>query len=322
MPQFEIRKQIRIGWHARGDSLSERIQNVSIESSNHAISGDKVVHENALRVLKRGTCLFKVGSNSGTGHFRRFVLSSDNSQIIWFSAKKSQSACTSKLSRLFFNFSKVFSKSVPIGSITEIIYGQNTETFERLGLPQLSDTSFTIVYARGTKSVNVIAKSERIFSIWTKSLEHLSVLAQSRSKVLSELNGNLPHGCDRSEQCLPELHFDIPDKNKVHPFSAFIRQGRFLSKETSLKNLESQYHKLEAALKRMNEKRVAKHIVASPFYTNVNFFISKLSDKLHIAGQYLMAESLQDAEDEIWFCQQDIEALDEMLRCIAFWKQE
>eukprot|EP00475_Leptophrys_vorax_P023326 TRINITY_DN3191_c0_g1_i3.p1 TRINITY_DN3191_c0_g1~~TRINITY_DN3191_c0_g1_i3.p1 ORF type:complete len:285 (+),score=71.33 TRINITY_DN3191_c0_g1_i3:72-926(+) len=222
--EIGVNPSIRIGWHARGESLSERRQCLSIESSNHLITGDDVVRENALRVLRRGTCLFKLGSYSGIGHFRRFLLSADNSQIIWFSSKKSQANCT-----------------IPIDSITEIVYGQVTETFGRLGATALEDTSFSIVYANGSKCVNLIAKCQRIFNIWTKTLEHLVIL--SKTEALSELN---------------ELYVDLPEKNKVHPFSDFIGSSLWKPQRStstpSLKSLEIQLTKMEAVLKKLSDK--------------------------------------------------------------------
>jgi hypothetical protein len=107
-----------------------------------------------LSFMKKGTPFLKYGQH-GYPHFRQFQLSSDNTRLQWFSQSKSLKNTT-----------------ISICDMDEIRIGQTTPTFAKHRAPELSKSSFSVLYNHG-KTLDVIAKDPNEFKLWTEGLRQL-----------------------------------------------------------------------------------------------------------------------------------------------------
>lgn len=73
---------------------------------------------------------------------------------------------------------------VEIGLIDEIVLGQTTDIFKRELQPNLVSTSFSIIYSKKSRSLDLIAKTFYDFRLWVDTLNSmLSFLAKGEGNV-------------------------------------------------------------------------------------------------------------------------------------------
>ncbi|XAR73612.1 hypothetical protein NMG60_11007640 [Bertholletia excelsa] len=105
--------------------------------------------EQALVSLKKGAHLLKYGRR-GKPKFCACRLSTDERFLIWYSGLEE--------------------KQLRISSITKIIRGQRTTNFQRQLQPEKEDQSFSIVYANGQHSLDLICKDTSQADSWCLGL--------------------------------------------------------------------------------------------------------------------------------------------------------
>jgi len=115
----------------------------------------KVSLFDAFPYLARGSSMMKFGKR-GKPHFRIVQLSPDSGYLLWFSANK------------YMDQSKI-----AINSVTSVMMGQHTENFKNMKWTSLSPCSFSVIYDKGTKTLDLVAKSSDEALLWVHALRKL-----------------------------------------------------------------------------------------------------------------------------------------------------
>ncbi|ETO00745.1 Ran GTPase binding protein, partial [Reticulomyxa filosa] len=101
----------------------------------------------------------------GSG-YRTFRLSDDHKYLIWFSQKKDKE-----------------NTRIPIKDIVEIKIGKESDVVRRSKAEDIHETSFTVVYGKDAKQLNVTAKSPKEAFVWAQGLKILSDAAKRGTNV-------------------------------------------------------------------------------------------------------------------------------------------
>lgn len=112
--------------------------------------GDSRDIEQAITALKKGSYLLKYGRR-GKPKFCPFKLSNDESLLIWYSGKEE--------------------KKVKLSTVSKIIPGQRTATFQRYPRPEKEYQSFSLIY--NDRSLDLICKDKDEAEIWFAGLKAL-----------------------------------------------------------------------------------------------------------------------------------------------------
>ncbi|XP_047306824.1 PH, RCC1 and FYVE domains-containing protein 1-like [Impatiens glandulifera] len=127
--------------------------------------------EQAIIALKKGAQLLKYG-RKGKPKFCPFRLSSDESSLIWISGSGE--------------------KSLKLASIARIIPGQRTVVFRRYLRPEKDYLSFSLIYNKGKRSLDLICKDRVEAEVWIAGLKALISAGQGgRSKIDGWSDGGL-----------------------------------------------------------------------------------------------------------------------------------
>ncbi|XP_061364263.1 PH, RCC1 and FYVE domains-containing protein 1-like isoform X2 [Gastrolobium bilobum] len=118
--------------------------------------------EQALIALKKGTQLVKY-SRKGKPKFCSFRLSQDETKLIWISHGRE--------------------KSLNLSTVSRIIPGQRTAVFRRYLRPEKDYLSFSLIYKKGERSLDLICKDKAEVEVWFSGLKELiSTGLRSRSR--------------------------------------------------------------------------------------------------------------------------------------------
>ncbi|KAJ9172918.1 hypothetical protein P3X46_016107 [Hevea brasiliensis] len=115
-----------------------------VEESLQAVPSYRTV-EQALLALKKGAHLLKCGRR-GKPKFCPFRLSTDEKYLIWYSGQEE--------------------KQLRLSSIMKIISGQRTFNFQRQLQPDKVHQSFSLIYANGERSLDLICKDKEQADSW------------------------------------------------------------------------------------------------------------------------------------------------------------
>ncbi|RHN78579.1 putative chromatin regulator PHD family [Medicago truncatula] len=150
----------------------------------------------AFITLKRGTQLVKY-SRQGKPKLCNFRLSQDETSLIWISHGKE--------------------KNLKLSSVLRIISGQRTAVFRRYLRPEKDYLSFSLIYKKGERSLDLICKDTAEVEVWLSGLKALISTGQLRNRrTRSELT-------DDSNDISPN---DRPFGGALE-FTASIPKGRF-----------------------------------------------------------------------------------------------
>lgn len=126
------------------------------------VASDRSLQQ-AIVGLKKGAHLLKYGRR-GKPKFCPFRLSTDEKFLIWYSGEDE--------------------RQLKLSSVTKIIRGQKTTNFQRQLQPDKESQSFSIVYANGQHSLDLICKDKAQAETWYLGLRALILeINQSRSAV-------------------------------------------------------------------------------------------------------------------------------------------
>ncbi|RDX61814.1 PH, RCC1 and FYVE domains-containing protein 1, partial [Mucuna pruriens] len=113
--------------------------------------------EQAITSLKKGSYLLKYGRR-GRPKFCPFRLSNDESLLLWYSGKEE--------------------KKLKLSTVSRIIPGQRTATFQRYPRPEKEYQSFSLIYS--DRSLDLICKDKDEAEIWFVGLKALVTRSNSR----------------------------------------------------------------------------------------------------------------------------------------------
>eukprot|EP01083_Nonionella_stella_P070485 188609_1 len=185
-----------------------------------------------LEFVRRGSAMLKYGRH-GVPHFRHVELSFDNSRVVWYSRNKKKSET-----------------EIKVADICEIVDGQFTSIFRRFPSPGLAHCSFSILYNENTKTLDLIAKTQLDFEMWTKTLRELVRQCRDRQpEVIEKLNISVPSFIARTSNINPcdigRLEFTNANASVFLPphtsnVKASSLRKRILSQEKTVESLDSQ----------------------------------------------------------------------------------
>ncbi|KAE9607938.1 hypothetical protein Lal_00039992 [Lupinus albus] len=122
-----------------------------------SLAPDKDIDQ-AIASLKKGSHLLKYGRR-GKPKFCPFRLSNDESLIIWYSGKEE--------------------KQIKLSTVSKIIPGQRTATFQRYPRPEKEYQSFSLIY-NSDRSLDLICKDKDEAEIWFVALKALVTRSNNR----------------------------------------------------------------------------------------------------------------------------------------------
>ncbi|XP_027937629.1 PH, RCC1 and FYVE domains-containing protein 1-like [Vigna unguiculata] len=134
-----------------------------------SIFGSSERVEQAFITLKKGTQLVKY-SRKGKPKFCSFRLSSDETKLIWISHGKE--------------------KNLKLASVSHIIPGQRTAVFRRYLRPEKDYLSFSLIYKKGERSLDLICKDQAEVEIWFSCLKALISTGDRIKRGISDLTND------------------------------------------------------------------------------------------------------------------------------------
>ncbi|KAL7192723.1 hypothetical protein ACSBR2_024524 [Camellia fascicularis] len=141
-----------------------------------AVPSDRAV-EQALVGLKKGAHLLKYGRR-GKPKFCPFRLSTDEKFLIWYSGQEE--------------------KQLRLSSITKIIRGQRTTNFQRQLQPERESQSFSIIYADGHHSLDLICKDKAQADSWCLGLRAVISRCHHSRLLVAPKTGRVAQSCVNS----------------------------------------------------------------------------------------------------------------------------
>ncbi|XP_068646888.1 PH, RCC1 and FYVE domains-containing protein 1 isoform X1 [Aristolochia californica] len=133
--------------------------------------------EQAILALKKGAHLLKYGRR-GKPKFCPFRLSPDEKTLIWFSGMEE--------------------KHLKLSSVTKIVRGQRTVNFQRQPQPEKESQSFSLIYANGEMSIDLICKDKDQAESWFIGLTALVSRSHQTKHLLKMKHGKGSHSCVNS----------------------------------------------------------------------------------------------------------------------------
>ncbi|XP_015579305.1 PH, RCC1 and FYVE domains-containing protein 1 isoform X1 [Ricinus communis] len=138
-----------------------------VEESLQVAPFDRTV-EQAILALKKGAHLLKYGRR-GKPKFCPFRLSTDEKYLIWYSGQEE--------------------KQLKLSSVMKIVTGQRTVNFQRQLQPDKEHQSFSLIYAKGERSLDLICKDKAQADSWFIGLR--AVISRChRSRPLTALRSH------------------------------------------------------------------------------------------------------------------------------------
>jgi len=116
-----------------------------------------------VKEMAKGATLLKAG-RSGKPHFRQFQISADFQSITWESPKKSDAL-------------------VRFTEIVEVVRGQTTKVFQQNPIPAHKELSFSLIYGKEKKSLDLVCKDRREFEVWFNGIEALRKGSVTQSQL-------------------------------------------------------------------------------------------------------------------------------------------
>ncbi|KAE9592331.1 hypothetical protein Lal_00028310 [Lupinus albus] len=151
--------------------------------------------EQVFFTLKKGTQLVKY-SRKGKPKFCPFRLSPDEASLIWISRGKE--------------------KKLSLSSVTRIIAGQRTAVFRRYLRPEKDYLSFSLIYKKGERSLDLICKDKVEVEVWFEGLKALISTGPRIRRTKS----------DFTDDSIDLIQNDRPSIGTLE-FTSSIAHGRF-----------------------------------------------------------------------------------------------
>ncbi|KAL2325740.1 hypothetical protein Fmac_024798 [Flemingia macrophylla] len=169
--------------------------------------------EQALIALKKGTQLVKY-CRKGKPKFCSFRLSSDETKLIWISHGKE--------------------KSLKLSTVSHIIPGQRTAVFNRYLRPEKDYLSFSLIYKKGERSLDLICKDQAEVEVWFSSLKTLISTGERIRRGTSDLSNDSGDSIHSSRSAPNDRLY-----SGTLEFASNIARGRFSFESVSHESTSS-----------------------------------------------------------------------------------
>jgi len=279
-------------------------------------TNEVIMRVDCLPYLKKGTPFLKYG-RFGYPHFRQIQLSGDNTKILWFSRGKSTKET-----------------QIPLDSVTEIKFGQQTANFHRHRAPELEKSSFSIIYENGHKTLDLIAKDPNEYRMWVEGLKSLLRLCKDGDLMsllpLKELIVQLPvrrgrrssvdikeHGTGKTaDDLLPEASSSKKSTSDDPHSPQKSWSLRLLGDKTLHKEVAQQYQEVKRKyLKRKEELRNIR-MLTHPQYNSMSLLLKKVEESIQKVAEWYTSGDYEECDDELWRASVDLESLKNMMLAI------
>jgi len=228
-------------------------------------TNERTMKIDALEIMRKGTPFLKYGKR-GYPHFRQFQLSSDNTKILWFSKQK-----------------KLRETQISVADIDDIRNGQTTPTFERHRAPELSRSSFSVIYNRRRSSLDLIAKDLNEYKIWTAGLRRLVEMYRSAksSEVRTLKTLVISASITRNRRSTIELKdAETGEYADNGDFEMAPRRPNYTGNKQMYKPVAKNFQALRKKLQRKRKRLEAKIYVRHPLHNNMQEVVRKVQGSI------------------------------------------
>lgn len=259
----------------------------------------QVLYVDLLPIMKKGCPFLKYGQR-GYPHFRQFQLSQDHTKIIWFTRTK-----------------KIKDSQVSLLDINEIVHGQTTSTFNRYRVPELKETSLSIIYGgHQRKTLDIIAKDPNDYQVWCVGLKRLHQMVnegQHSLQKLTQLTLNIK--VEKGRRTTSEL-VDV-NTGKTADDIGYPRQRLASSSNKQMhKGVSNKIKDLKKKLKKKRKQLRNEQYYQSEHYESMTYIIKKIEDSLSTINQRFPLGEYVECDNEVWRANVDVEALTNMMEAI------
>lgn len=240
---------------------------------------------------------------------------------------------------------------VDIADIDEIRFGQTTANFAKHPAPDLAKSSFSVIYAQGKSTLDLIAKDPNEFKIWTRGIIELVKISKNgrigdleRLKALPLDLGILPNR--RSSQEIVDARTgshaeDLIDDEKTaaapvkgstlrrqnssgaapwNDEDEYTQGGRDRATSTGNKQMYKEVAKnfqtLKHKLAKRKEELRAQHYYMSQQYPSMQAIVKKVQESVNKVTELFQNGEYALCDDEIWRAGVDLESLKNMMRAV------
>jgi len=264
-------------------------------------SNEKTMQIDALEIMRKGTPFLKYGKR-GYPHFRQFQLSPDNSKILWFSKQK-----------------KLRDTQISIADIDDVRDGQTTTTFERHRAPELSRSSFSIIYNRRRSSLDLIAKDLNEYKIWVAGLRRLVEMYRSAKaqEVRTLKTLIISANITRNRRSTIELKdYDTGEFADKDSFEMTPRRPKYSGNKQMYKPVAKNFQALRKKLQRKRKRLEARVYVRHPLYNSMQEVVRRVQGSVDRIEDWFSFGEYGQCDDEIWRAGIDLESLSNMMAAV------
>lgn len=247
-------------------------------------------------MMRRGTPFLKYGKH-GYPHFRIFQLSDDNQRIFWFSKNK-------KLSETI----------VHLNEVNEILEGQQTANFGKQRTPELESCSFSLVYERSRKTLDLIAKDINEYRVWIAGLRELLHVGKAQGwervselrtlKVRVRVRRGRPSGVALLQSVGFHLDPVLDDPERARSETAI---------PVNADEVSAAFEDLKAEYQALRDRVNSKHYFNSPYYNQMMIILDSVQQAISTARTHITQGRFSRADDDVWRAGVELESLDNML---------
>ena len=250
---------------------------------------------NAIEWMKQGSSMLKYG-RFGYPHFRHFELSEDGQSLQWYSSSK-----------------KLQKSRIDLREVLMLQKGQLTDTFKKHLQPRLASCSFSLIYANGSKTLDVITKNKNAYLIWTKGLEAIIEYNQT----IKQRDYGLPRMVNKNDE---NKDIEFPQNIMI---KVLKRDEESIAKRLALQPQPPKklvQRELEIAIKRFKKLTFTCNDIK---YSNINEMdvikkrLVDLEQDMEKIKNSFQTKSLNVASHEIWRTSVELKALDNKIQAIV-----
>ena len=283
------------------------------------------VKVDALAFMMAGTPFLKYTSSflSSPPHFRQFQLIPQvPASVVWFSENKPLS-----------------DTSIPLVSITSIVLGQSTPSFQRHRAVELESMSWSILYTdeRGReRSLDLTAKDRNELHVWYEGLSRAVALVKARKPLDARrrvvVDIKVVYGGSPSQQLVEVDTGRVVDTRKKSELRERERKqrtrsgdageelegvGQLRAVDSSLyRELQPRFAALQVALAKRKEELKLPKVMNSTLHANAKAMLRKVELKTRVIADALMDGELAVADSQLWLANIELDAVGAMITSI------
>jgi len=291
-----------------GDVELQLPDNAFRSQKNENTSSDEKSNESndVLTQMKEGTTLLKYGKYGGGG-YRTFQLSKDHKYLIWFSQKKN-----------------IENTRIPIEEIVEIKIGKDSDVRNK---EEVQETSFTVIYGKDSKQLNVTAKSPKEAYVWAQGLKILSDAAKRGTNISDlkslEVEPESSSKHDRTKSVVISMGRHARTQSVMNMFQKNNDTGTI---ETVVKRHAQLKLQLQRCADFVMNKKNYRTIKSKGEFKNVKERLEKIDVRLRNAKAMFENEEkskdLSECKAELFSIAADLDALKQMLTVLIRQQKE